>query len=107
MEAVAILGADHPDDFPVVKAAVEGLQPGDFLAHRLGDTAGAAAGRHLDVVGQQPQHALLAEAAQERADGIWMGRRFPGQLRGRAILEEEQRADHLRAPLGLISEAEL
>jgi hypothetical protein len=35
-----------------VKAAVEGIQPGDFLAHRLGYTAGAAAGRHFDVVGQ-------------------------------------------------------
>jgi hypothetical protein len=60
-----------------------------------------------DVVGQQPQHALLAEAAQERADGVRMGLRFLCPRRGRAIREAEQRADHLRAPLGWIGEAEL
>jgi hypothetical protein len=107
MEAVTVLIEENPDDFPVVKAAVEGIQPGDFLAHRLGYAAGAAAGRHVDVVGQQPQHTLLAEAAQERADGVRVGLRFLGPLRGRAILEEEQRADHLIALLGLIGEAEL
>src|SRR4029434_2922609 len=107
MEAVAVLGEDNPDDFPVVKAVVAGLQPGDFLAHRLGDTAGTAAGRHVYMVGQQPQHALLAEAAQERANGVRVGLRLLGPLRRRAILEEEQWADHLIAPLGLIGKAEL
>jgi hypothetical protein len=36
-----------------------------------------------------------------------MGLRFLRPLRGRAILKEEQRANHLIAPLGLIGKAEL
>jgi hypothetical protein len=106
VEAVAVLVEDNPDDFPVVKAAVEGIQPGDFLAHRLGYTAGTAAGRHFDVVGPSPQHPLVADAAQEGADGVRVGLRFLRPLRGRAILTKEQWADDLLAPLGLIGEAE-
>jgi hypothetical protein len=35
--------------------SVESFEPGNFLPHSSGHPAGSAAGRHLDVVGQQAQ----------------------------------------------------
>ena len=57
--------------------------------------------------GYEPQHAPLVKAALEGADGVRMGRRFLGPLRGRPIGKEHQGPDHFTAPLDLIHEAQL
>jgi len=65
MQAVAALVEDHSADFPILQAMVEGFEPGPLLPYGLRPPAGAGAGSHLALGGQQAQHARLAEATQE------------------------------------------
>ena len=107
MDGVAEGEEQDAGEFAVMKAGVERFEPVNLLADGIGNPCGSAAGRHLEVRGHQPQHALPVEAALEGADGVRMGLRFLGPLRGRPIGKQHERADHLIAPLDLIDEAQL
>ena len=90
-----------------MKVRVEGFEPINLLPHRLRDRAGPRPGHHLDVAGEEAQHALLAEATRELPHGLRMRVRFLGPLRGGAIGQQHQRANHLVPPLDLIHEVQL
>jgi hypothetical protein len=62
---------------------------------------------HLDIGGEESEHALLAEAAPELPHGLRMGAGFLRSLRGRPIGTQDQRTNHLVPPLNLIREAQL
>jgi hypothetical protein len=90
-----------------MKAAIEGFQPVYVLADGIWDPWGSASGSDVERCGHQSQHPLPLEAALEGADGVRMGRRFLGPVRGRPIGQEHQGPDHFIAPLGRIDEAQL
>jgi hypothetical protein len=62
---------------------------------------------HLDIRGQEAWHALLPEAAVERAHGVGMGVGFLGALLSRAIGEQHQGTDDLVPSLRLIDKTQL
>jgi hypothetical protein len=90
-----------------VKPIIEGFEPIDLLPDGVRNLGGPPSAPYLHIPREQPQHAPLPEATVERAHGVRMGVGFPRALCRRAILKEEQRADHLIAPLGWIGEAQL
>jgi hypothetical protein len=90
-----------------MKVRVEGFEPINLLPHRLRNRAGPLPGHHLDIAGEESQHALLAEATRELPHGLRMRVRFLGPLRGGAIGQQHQRANHLVTPLDLIHEVQL
>jgi hypothetical protein len=94
-------------EFTVVEAVIQRLETIDLLPHSLRDGAGPLPVYHLNISGKESSHALLPEAALEGADGVRMGMGFLRPLLGRPIGKQDQRADHLIAPLGLIHEAQL
>ena len=107
LQAVATLVEDHPDDFPILKAVVEGFEPGDLLPHRLGHPAGAVLGSDRDIGRQQPQHAFLAEAAQAGPHRVGVRVRVLRPLDRRALGKQHEGADQFVAPLDLIHKVEL
>src|SRR5262245_50830033 len=104
MEPVGTLIEDNPYHFPVVQAATEGLEPGDVLPDGFGHLPRPAARGPLAIGGQQPQHALLAEAAYEGADRVRVRVCVLGALGRRALFKEDKGADQFVAPLDLIPE---
>ena len=107
MDGVAKGEEQDAGELAIMKAAIERFEPVNLLADSIGNPGGSTASCHLKVFGYEPQHAPLVEAALEGADGVRMGLRFLGPLRGRPIGKEHQRTDHVIAPLDLIDEAQL
>src|SRR5262245_54780226 len=107
MQAVAALVEDNPADFPILKVVVEGFEPGHFLPYSLWYPSGARPGRDLDIGGQQPEHALLAEATQEGPHRIRVRMRLLRALGGCAFCHQHERADQFVAPLDLVHKREL
>src|SRR5262245_25962160 len=85
-------------------AAREGFEAVKLLPDLVGDRASTAAPYDLDIAWEEPEHPRLAEAPVERPDRLRMRGRFVGPLGSGAIGKEYQRANHLIAPLGLISQ---
>ena len=70
--------AEHdPSEFSCMKPCIERLELIDLLAHSLGHPGRPALPRSRDVVGEQPEHALLPETAYQPPHGIGMGVRCP------------------------------
>src|SRR2546421_7127202 len=107
MQAVAALVEDNPADFPILKVVVEGFEPGNFLPYGLRHSAGAGTGRDRDIGGQQPEHALLAEATQEGPHRVRVRMRLLSSLGGGAFCKQHERADQFVAPLDLVDKLEL
>ena len=63
--------------------------------------------RSRDVVGEQPEHALLPETASQPPHGIGRGVRVLRPLHGCSIGQEDEGADELVPPLDLIHEVQL
>src|SRR4029434_7478384 len=77
------------------------------VPYGLRHSAGAGAGSDLDIGGQQPQHALLAEATQEGPHRIGVRVRGLSSLGGCAFGKQYERADQFVAPLDLVHKLEL
>jgi hypothetical protein len=82
--------------------AIEGFEAGHLLPDIVGNGAGAGTPSDLDIARQEASHALLAEAPVEPPDRVGMWGSFVGALGGRAIGQQDQRANDLIAPLELI-----
>ena len=76
-----------------MKPCIERLELIDFLAHSLGHPGRPALPRSRDVVGEQPEHALLPETAYQPPHGIGMGVRVLRPLHGCSIGQEDEGAD--------------
>jgi len=85
----------------MLKVVVEDFEPGHFLPYGLRHSAGAGAGSALDSGGQQPPHALVAEATQEGPHRIGGRVRVRSSLGGCAFGTQYERADQFVAPLEL------
>ena len=88
--ADAELAEHDAGEFPIMEAAIERFEPGNFLAHRLRDAARPPSPLDLDRVREQAHHPVLAKATLERAHGIGMRLRFLRSLGGSAIGEQDQ-----------------
>jgi hypothetical protein len=100
--------AEHdPGEFPRMKPCIERFELIDLLAHSLGHPGRPALPRSRDVVGEQPEHALLLETADQPPHGIGMCVRVLCPLRGCSTCQEDQGADELVPPLDLIHEVQL
>src|SRR4029450_2247485 len=66
-QAIARRAKNDPHQCTLLGAWVEAFEPGESLPPGFGPPAGPAAVAPLDIVGPQPQHALLTEAAHEGA----------------------------------------
>jgi hypothetical protein len=107
MQAVAARVEDKPDDFPILQVVVEGFAPGHVLLDGLRHSAGAGAGSDRDSGGQQPPHALLAEATQEGPHRVGGRVRVLSALGGGAFGTQYERAAQFVAPLDLVHTLEL
>jgi hypothetical protein len=76
-----------------VEPIIEGFEAIDLLPHGVRHGTGPPAVHHLDIRGEEACHALLPEAAVERAHGVWMGVGFLGALLSRAISEQHEGTD--------------
>ena len=94
-------------EFAVVEPVIQRLEAIDLLPHGLRDGAGSPAMHHLDIGGEESQHALLPEAALEGAHGVRVGVGLLRPLGGGAIGEQHEGPNHLVAPLRLIDKAQL
>jgi hypothetical protein len=107
IDGIAHFAEHDPGQFTVMKVRVEGFEPINLLSHRLRDRAGPLPRHHLDVAGEEAQHALPTEATRELPHRLRMRVRFLGPLRGGAIGQQHQGANHLIMPLDLIHEVQL
>src|SRR5207244_3364965 len=107
IEGIGTLAEHNPCQFAIMKAAIEGFEAVNLLPDIVGDRAGTPSLYNLDIAGEESHHPLLAEAPTERPDRIGMGSSFVGALGGCAIGKEDQRANYLVTPLGLIRQTQL
>ena len=84
MDGVAKRVEQDPGKFAVMKARVQGFKAIHLVAHGLGHALCSPAWAHFDIVGQQAEHALGAEAAGKGPDRIGMGVGFHRALGRRA-----------------------
>src|SRR5919198_1143501 len=99
MALLPVIDPQHQRQFPIMKARVERFQPVYLLAHGLWDARRPLLAARAAAARQEPGHALLAETAPERADGIGVRLGCMRALRGRPITKEYERANDLIAPL--------
>ena len=100
--------AEHdPSEFSCMQPCIKRLELIDLLAHSLGHPGRPALPCSRDVVGEQPEHALLPETAYQPPHGIGMGVRVLRPLHGCSIGPEDEGADELVPPLDLIHEVQL
>ena len=109
---VARFAKQNPSQFAILKPRVEGFEPGKLLDHGGGDPGGFVLGDNLDIIRHKAQQPLLCEATGQLAHGFWMRGRLVRALPDRglwsgAVLEQDQGADELIAPLDLIRDAQL
>jgi ABC-type uncharacterized transport system substrate-binding protein len=107
IDRIPDLVAHNPREFAIVKVRVERFQPIDLLPHGRCDRTDPCPVHHLDIGGEESQHALLAEAAPELPHGLRMGVGFLSPLGGGPIGKQDQRTNHLVPPLDLIYEPQL
>jgi hypothetical protein len=107
IDAIARLAKDDSRHFAVVEPSIERFEPGNLLDDLLGDPSRSPGGDDVQIVGEEPEHALLLEAACEFPHCLGMGLCFLGPLHGRAPLAQDEGADELITPLYLINKVEL
>ncbi len=104
IKGIGALAEHNARQLPIMKAAIEGFEAVNLFPDLVGDRASTAAPYDLDIAWEEPEYPLRAEAPVERPDRLRMRGRFVGPLGSGAIGKEYQRANHLIAPLGLISQ---
>jgi hypothetical protein len=87
IDAIAHLREHDPRHFARVSPSIECFEPGNLFDDRLGDPSRSSLRCDVKVVGEEPEHALLLEAARELAHRLGMGVSFLGPWRRRAPLE--------------------
>jgi hypothetical protein len=107
IHALAPLVKDDPGQCTILNPRVESLEPGHCLDHGLRHPSTPAGGDHLEGVRQQPQHALLLDAALQLAHRFRVRGRFRSPRRGAAIGKEAEGTEHCIAPWDLIHKVEL
>src|SRR4030095_312657 len=106
IDAIACLIEHDPRHFAVMQPRIERFEPRNLLANRFGAPSRPPHGEHIQVVGKEPEHALLLETARELPHRLGMGLGFLGPLRRGAPLEEDEGTDEFIPPLELIDKAE-
>jgi len=76
----------------------------EFFHNGVRHAPPAARRANVEMAGQQPEHAVLVKAPFEGANGFGMTMGFLSPLPGGAIVEQQQRANDLIAPLYGITE---
>ena len=108
IHGIAQLHKQDAGEFAVVEAISEGFEPIDISCRTgSGMRVIPPLDDHLGIVGEQSQHAPLPKPAGQGPHG---GGVSPGLLRPwlrRPVSEEDHRATHLIAPLGLVYKLEL
>jgi hypothetical protein len=94
---------DNAAQFAILKAVVETFELLVFLHHCLRNSAPAARRAEVEMAGQEAEHPLLLEAPFESTNRFGMAAGFLSSLGGSAVLKENQRSNHLVAPLNRVA----